>query len=216
MKRHAIPTALFLSLLVLTWWPAPALGQAGASSAQLQQRIDKLNHKIDRELGRLFRNQVQAAVYRVKLGDLQQEWQKLFAQVGLKRPKAEQLPPPAPNEFRIDEVAGSDAASLEQAVLTSSCKRRTGCRIWAKISFGAKLLKKKPTVRVFAEVKNKKGTTRKAVPAQVLTVNKAVMVVSLPIDKLSLYKDSYEGSLQVLCDGRYKTRSFEFQLLKTY
>ena len=76
----------------------------------------------------------------MRLKDLQQQWQELFGKVGLKHKKPK-LPPLDPNEFRIEEATGSDATALDRAVVTPSCKRRKGCRVWAKIGFGKNLLK---------------------------------------------------------------------------
>ena len=214
-SRHLLLTA---TLLAAGLWGGAALAQGNEDQQiqELEQKVKRLNTSIDIELMRLFRDQVQAGVYRMRLKDLQQEWQVLFAQVGLKRKKPK-LPPLDPNEFRIEEAAGSDATALERAVVSPSCKRRSGCRIWAKIGFGKKLVKKKPLeARVWAEVKNKTGSRRLAVPAQIVKVDKTSMVLSLDLGKLSIYQDSYEGNLQVVCNGRYKSRSFKFDLLKTY
>lgn len=215
-----IQRRLLLFVLVATTGASLGAQLARAQSvdvliAEARQRVKKLDSEIDRRLLQLFRNQVQASVYRLRIKDLQQQWQSLFAQVGLKRKKVD-LPPVGPNEFRIEEAAGSDAADLDRAMVTASCKRRKGCRVWAKIAFGKKLRKKGLTARVWAEIKNKKGTKRLAVPAKELPVDRDELVISLDISKLAIYKDQFEGRLQVVCDGRYKAKTFEFVLLNTF
>lgn len=207
-----------LSIVVsaLLWCSAAGAQGRDQEIVRMEQEVKKLNTRIDGELKRLFRDQVKAAVYRMRLKDLQAQWHQLFAQVGLKRKKVT-LPPLDPNEFRIEEAAGSDAPNLERALLSPSCKRRRGCRIYTRIGFGKNLLKKKGLkARVWAEVKNKSGTKSLAVPAQMVPVTKGAQQVILDLSKLSLYKDSFEGNLQVVLDGRYKAKAFKFQLLNTY
>ncbi len=215
---NSIPTVALLVMAAVLLPGGAAFAQRPSADQQIlrmEQRVRDLNGKIDRSLQQLFRDQVKAAVYRRRLADLQHKWSELFAQVGLKRKKAA-LPPLEPTEFRIEEAAGSDASTLARALVASSCKRRKGCRIWARIAFGTKLVKKGKKARVWAEVKNKKGTTSVAVPASEVTVDKGQVEVSLSIGRLSIYKDHYLGTLQVVFDGRYKAKAFEFDLLNTY
>jgi hypothetical protein len=189
--------------------------RSGPRLQRLEQRAKDLQRRIDDELRYMFQAQVQAAVYRSRLSSLQQEWQKLFTAIGA-RPKLSTPRPPPPNELRIEEVVASDAQSLEQALATPSCKRRKDCRIWARISFGRELVKSGSKFEFSADLVNRSGSKRAAIPAKSLTVNQPIMVVDLPLSGTLIYKDHYKGTLRVLCEGRYKSKPFEFQLIKTY
>jgi hypothetical protein len=184
------------------------------SAAELKTEIAEIQRRIDRELLRLFKDQVEAAVFRSRVSALQKEWQHLFAELGIK-PKLAQPKPPPPNQFTIAEVAASDAGSFEQAIVTPSCKRRRGCRIWVRIAFGRLLVHKKARFELSADLQGT-GSKKYTVPTRELTVTKPVMVVELKLESLYLRKGSYTGRLKVLCDGRYKSRPLELQLHGTY
>jgi len=218
MTRPAVSSpiasvALACALSLFPW--SSAWGQGRHKISQLKGQVAELQLKIDKQLLYMFQDQVQAAVYRSRLSNLQKEWQQLFAAMGTK-PKLTAPKPPPPGEFRIDEVVGSDAPGLEAAIATPSCKRRKDCRIWARIAFGAEMVKKGSKFEFSAEVVNRAGSKRKAVPAKTLTINQPVMVIDLPLSGVYIYKDHYTGTLRVLCDGRYKSKSFAFQLIRTY
>jgi len=195
--------------------PAGPAKPKNAALAALETEIKELESNVDRELLRLFSDQVQTGVYRSRLGILQREWQQLFAaQAPKAKPKS--YAPPAPGEFAIDEAVGSDGESLEQAMLTSVCKKRRGCRIWARVSFGKELVKKGGKFEFSAEVKSKGSITKYAVPAKEMTISGNSVVVDLPLESLYIYKGTYEGTLKVLCNERYKSKSFSFELIDTY
>jgi len=205
-----------LLLLALALAPVEAGAQGRKQRIdQLNQEITELKQRIDRELFGLFEDQVQAAVYRSRISNLQRQWQALFAELGTK-PKLS-TPRPAPVDgFRIEELAASDASSLEMALATSSCKKSKDCRVWVRVSFGKDLVKKGVGFEISAEIQNKGGTRRVAVPAKSLTVSQPLMVVDLPLDRSYLRKDQYQVTLKVMCDGRYKSKSVEFELLGVY
>ena len=145
---------------------APKAAKPAEQVAKLEEEAKGLEKQVDEELLRLFRYQVQSGVYRNRLAILQKEWQKLFAgmQASAAKPRLKLYPTPKPGEFVIDEVRGSDAESLEQALVTSNCKKRAGCRIWARISFAKELVQKGGKFEFSAELKLKSSTTRIAVP----------------------------------------------------
>jgi hypothetical protein len=214
MTRQGTIIAVTLAVAVGLFAWTPARGQSKREKIeQLKGKISELQQKIDKQLQYMFKDQVQAAVYRSRLSSLQKEWQKLFAAMG-NRPKLKTLKPQPPNDFSIEEVVGSDAPSLEMALATPSCKRRKDCRIWARIAFGSEMVKKGSKFELSADVVNRAGTKRKAVPAKTLTINQPVMVVDLPLGSVYLYKDHYKGTLRLLCDGRYKSKTFSFQLIR--
>lgn len=216
MTRQGTIIAVTLAAAVGLFAWTPARGQGKREQiAQLKAEITKLQQTIDKQLLYMFKDQVQAAVYRSRLSSLQKEWQKLFTAMG-NQPKLKTPKPPPPNDFSIEEVVGSDAPSLEMALATPSCKRRKDCRIWARIAFGTEMVKKGSKFELSADVVNRAGTKRKAVPAKTLTINQPVMVVDLPLGGVYLYKDHYKGTLRLLCDGRYKSKTFSFQLIRAY
>jgi hypothetical protein len=185
--------------------------------AKLDEEAKGLEKQVDEELRRLFRYQVQSGVYRNRLAILQKEWQKLFAGMQASaKPRLKLYPTPKPGDFVIDEVRGSDAESLEQALVTGNCKKRAGCRIWARISFGKELVQKGGKFEFSAELKLKSGTTRIAVPTKEMTITGPVATVDLALDALYIYKGTYEGTLKVMYGERFKSKSFSFDLIETY
>jgi hypothetical protein len=183
--------------------------------AKVEEEVKEAQKEVDRELLRLFGDQVQTGVYRGRLGILQHEWQKLFAEQGPK-PKARVYPTPAAGEFAIDEAVGSDRESLDDALLTASCKKRRGCRIWARIAFGKELVKKGGRFEFSAEVRLKGSTTRYAVPAKEMVITGPSLVVDLPLEGIYISKGRYEGTLRVLYGDRYKSKPLAFDLIDTY
>jgi hypothetical protein len=185
------------------------------SAAELKTEIAEVERRIDKALLRLFKDQIEAAVFRSRVSALQKEWQRLFAELGIK-PKLAAPKPPQPNRFRIAEVAASDAGSFESAIVTPSCKRRRGCRLWVRIAFGRALVAKRVKFELSADLQQSKSSKKYTVPTRELTVTKPLMVVDLKLESLYLRKGAYTGRLKVLCDGRYKSRPFELQLHGTY
>ena len=198
--------------------PAKKAAKPAEQVAKLDEEAKGLEKQVDEELMRLFRYQVQSGVYRNRLAILQKEWQKLFAgmQASAAKPTLKLYSTPKPGDFAIDEVRGSDADSLERALVTGNCKKRAGCRIWARISFGKDLVKKGGKFEFSAELKLKTSTTRIAVPTKELTITGPVATVDLALDALYIYKGTYEGTLKVMYGERFKSKSFTFELIETY
>jgi hypothetical protein len=225
MRRSMIHVVCFTlgALLAAPAIAAPAKKAAKAAKpsealTKLEDEAKDLQKQVDDQLLSLFRYQVQSGVYRSRLATLQKEWQKLFANMqvaGTKR-KIKMYPTPKPADFVIDEAVGSDAESLESAVSTSSCKKKAGCRIWARISFGKEMVQKGGKYEFSAELKLKSGTTRVAVPTKEMTITGPVATVELALDALYIYKGTYEGTLKVMCGERYKSKRFSFELIETY
>jgi hypothetical protein len=197
---------------------APKAAKPAEQVAKLEEEAKGLQKQVDDELMRLFRYQVQSGVYRNRLAILQKEWQKLFAgmQASAAKPRLKLYPAPKPGDFVIDEVRGSDAESLEQALVTGNCKKRAGCRVWARISFAKDLVQKGGKFEYSAELKLKTGTTRIAVPTKEMTITGPVATVDLALDALYIYKGTYEGTLKVMYGERFKSKSFSFDLIETY
>ena len=170
---------------------------------------------MDQELLRLFSDQVQTGVYRSRLGILQREWQKLFAETGPK-PKKHTYPAPAPGEFAIDAAVGSDRESLDDALQSASCQKKRGCRIWARISFGKELVKKGGRFEFSAEVWAKGTDSKVAVPAKEMTITGPSQIVDISLDAIYLSKGSYQGTLKVIYGERVKSKALGFELIEVY
>jgi hypothetical protein len=224
--RHSMITIVCFTLGALLASPAAAVPAKKAAKAakpsevltKLEDEAKELQKQVDAQLLSLFRYQVQSGVYRSRLGILQKEWQKLFAtmQVAGTKRKIKMYPAPKPGDFVIDEAVGSDAESLEAALNTGSCKKKAGCRIWARISFSKEMVQKGGKYEFSAELKLKSGTTRVAVPTKEMTITGPVATVELALDALYIYKGSYQGTLKVMCGERYKSKNFSFELIETY
>jgi hypothetical protein len=197
--------------------PPPKGGAKGGEVAALETEAAELSKQVDREIMRLFSDQIWAGVYRARLSILQKEWQGLFA-ASAPKPVARTYPPVAPLEFAVNEALASDADTLDAALGTPSCKKRAGCKIWARISFGKELVRKGGKFEFSADLKTGTGLSikRHAVPAKELAITGAVMTVDLPISDLYIYKGTYQGTLKVLCNERYKSKSFTLELISTY
>jgi len=219
-RKHVLfagSVALGLAISLVASAVPPRAGKKSEALTKLEADADELDKQVDREIMRLFSDQIWAGVYRSRISILQKEWQALFAASAPKQP-VKVYPKVAPMEFAINEALGSDADTLDRAMNAPSCKRRAGCKIWARISFGSELVRRGGKFEFSADLKTGTGLSikRHAVPAKELAITGPAMIVDLPISDLYIYKGTYEGTLKVLCNERYKTKSFTFQLISTY
>lgn len=217
LTLSTLALALSISVAASAVPPPRAAGKKGEALTKLETEAAELDKQVDREIMRLFSDQIWAGVYRSRLSILQKEWQALFA-ASAPKPVAKVYPKPAPMEFAINEALGSDADTLDAAIGAASCKKRAGCKIWARISFGSELVRRGGKFEFSADLKTGSGLSikRHAIPAKELAITGPVMTVDLPISDLYIYKGTYEGTLKVLCNERYKTKSFTFELISTY
>ena len=199
-------------LLVALAGAAPAHARRPTARQQLEQEVSRLEHRIDRELMALLRDQVRAALYLNRLAELQRRWRLLLpgrrGRATLGRPH-----PVGPGQLRIEEVAGADRGTLARALVAPGCRRREGCRLWIRLSLGHELVQQGTRCELRATLR--RGGRRLEVPTRELVAGQPLMVLDLPLEDLPLRSGVFAGELRVVCGERQQARTFALRLRNT-